>query len=208
MNRGRIIIYLALAVVLSAQGTVFSDSYGTGLEEIFFAEVPVTSSGFFKTDAKKAPGYTTVVDAQTIENLPIRSLEDLQEQLLPGQIVANHQSYGPDLGVRGVYDLAKDLYLINGQSVNHRMSFGWAMESRVPLLGDVNRVEVINGPGGIVNGSGAISGMTNIITKNGTENPGFFTKAEYGFTERLKKGEAGYGKSYGEGKDFFLYAGA
>ncbi len=49
--------------------------------------------------------------------------------------------------------------------MNHESRDGAMAEISLGLLGDVKRVEVLRGPGGLVYGSGAIAGVINVVTE-------------------------------------------
>jgi outer membrane receptor protein involved in Fe transport len=158
---------------------------------------------------KKAPGYSTVIDLNKIENSPERTLEQLLEFYAPGIHTARHERHGALIGTRGVLidNNAKTLVMLDGQALNQRSHFGYTAPLQLPLMGDWKAVEIINGPGAIVHGSGAINGFINLIPKSGTEFPGLFVNTELGFVEGLEKVEAGYGIPYGDRKDLYLYGG-
>ena len=178
-------------------------------EELYFMDIPtVMSAGFFVTDRNKAPGNSTVISDKLIETSSIRTLEDVLEFYVPGASIGRHHYNGTQVGFRGVkFDGSeKTLVLWNGQDISLSSVGEWGLY-QAPLLGDVKVIEVIDGPGAIVHGSGAISGFVDIVTKNGTEYPGLNSGVEYGFQDQSKKMELSYGKSYGADKDIFVYAG-
>lgn len=181
-----------------------------GFEALLFEEIPIVySGGFFARSITQAPGNVTVIKEEQFNNMPVRNLQDAILYNVPGVSEVVHENIGPMLFVRGVgVDTnAKTLFMLDGQHLNHRQHFGYITEVTPPLLGDISQIEVVSGPGAIVHGSGAISGFVNMIPKNGTDYPGFFTSAEWGLKEDLYKMEGGYGKSYGPGRDFYIYAG-
>lgn len=179
-------------------------------EEFLFEEIPmIISTGFFATKATKAPGYSTVITAEDIDKSASRTLGEIVGDMVPGMIQNAHESYGSIVGVRGVAidNNSKTVVMHDGQDISHHSSFGYSNEFDLPLLGDIGKIEVVNGPGAIVHGSGAIGGFINMIPKNGTDNPGWFVNSEYGPVEEAYKVELGHGSNYGEGKDVFVYAG-
>ena len=205
------IVFLGCPLVIQAQtASTGSGVEEKGLEYLLFQEVPlVSSTGFFATKATQAPGYTTVITSEQIEASPVRTLVDVFDYYVPGMSVVMHENAGPTLGVRGVVvdSNAKTLFMLDGQQLNHRQHFGYTGELKSPLIGDLARLEVTNGPGGIVHGSGAISGFVNLIPKNGTDYAGTFMNVERGFVEDLTKAEIYHGFNYGANRDLFLYAG-
>src|SRR5688500_11471083 len=60
-------------------------------EELFFGAIPsILSTGFFKTEAKKAPGYVYHIGEERIKNSSARSLHELLEQYVPGVSMTYH----------------------------------------------------------------------------------------------------------------------
>lgn len=70
-------------------------------------------------------------------------------------------------GMRGVSPNrnTKFIFLVNGHKMNHESRDGAVSELDLGLLTDIERVEVIRGPAGVVYGSGAIAGVINLVTK-------------------------------------------
>lgn len=171
--------------------------------------IEVSSVGFFATPASKAPGYSYIITAEEIEKSPERSLSDIIEMKVPGMTTGGHERHGPIIGTRGIFidNNAKTMVMLDEQPINQRSHFGYTAGLLSPLLGDIRQAEVILGPGAILHGSGALNGFINLLPKNGKDNPGVFFDSEYGFAEELWKVESGYGTSYGEEKNIYLYGG-
>lgn len=177
---------------------------------LFYELDELSSVAFFPTTALQAPGYSYIITDEQIEKTPDRSLSDLISMRVPGMTTGGHERHGPLIGTRGVFidNNAKTMVMLDGQHINQRSHFGYTTGILSPLLGDLKRVEVILGPSAIVHGSGAINGFINLVPKNGENNPGLYFASEYGFADRAWKVENGYGASYGEEKNIYLYAGA
>lgn len=206
-------VFAVISLVVSTflfSGLSYAGGTEEAMEELLFTEAPIIrSAGFFAKSVTDAPGYSTVISAKQIQESPVRDLRDVTNYFAPGMSELIHEMTGPMNAVRGVGvdSNAKTLYMLDGQHLNHYQHFGYTTETAVPLLGDIAQVEIVNGPGAIVHGSGAISGYVNMVPKNGKDDAGFTASGEYGFDDELYKTEMGYGKDFSEGKNLYVYAG-
>ncbi len=95
-------------------------------------------------------------------------------RLVPGVEVARIDSDHWAVGVRGFGgEFSKSLLvLIDGRSVYSPLFAGVYWQVQDTLLEDVDRIEVIRGPGGTIWGANAVNGIINIITKNAKDTHG------------------------------------
>jgi iron complex outermembrane receptor protein len=107
-------------------------------------------------------------------------------RLAPGVEVARIDSDHWAVGIRGFGSgLSKSvLVLIDGRSVYTPLYAGvyWDVQN-VPLE-DVDRIEVIRGPGGTIWGANAVNGVINIITKSATNTQGTLLSVGAGNVDR------------------------
>ena len=96
------------------------------------------------------------------------------------------------------------LVLIDGRSVYNPDFSGvyWNMED--VLLEDVERIEVIRGPGGTLWGANAVNGVINVITKNAKDTQGAYLMAGGGSHERMLDAFR-YGGEIGEDLHYRIY---
>jgi len=177
------------------------------LEELLM--IQISSTGFFDSEQKKSPGTAHLLSHHTIEFSHAIHLADILESNVPSVYIGNTRTNGAIYGTRGILidNNAKTLVMYNGQILNQRAQYGYWAGFKQPLLGDIERIEVINGPGGVVHGSGALNGTINIVPKSGATSPGFHRTVTYGFRDQLIKGEASWGKEYGKSSNAFVYLG-
>jgi len=74
----------------------------------------------------------------------------------------------------------KLLVLVDGRSVYSPLFSGVFWESLDLMLADVERIEVISGPGGTIWGTNAVNGVINIITKNAADTQGALAQVQAG----------------------------
>ncbi len=99
----------------------------------------------------------------------------------------------------------KLLVLIDGRSVYTPLFSGVFWQMKNPVLEDVERIEVIRGPGATLWGANAVNGVINIITKDAEETQGGLVSARIGTKDR-GSGSVRYGARVGDDAYFRVYA--
>jgi iron complex outermembrane receptor protein len=96
--------------------------------------------------------------------------------------VARRDASGWAISARGFNtDLAnKLLVMIDGRTVYTPLYSGVFWEAQDYLLEDIDRIEVISGPGGTLWGANAVNGVINVITKRADETQGLHAEAGAG----------------------------
>lgn len=128
-------------------------------------------------------------------------------RLVPGVQVARIDSNKWSIGVRGFGSrLARAvLVLIDGRTVYNPLFAGTYWEIQDLLLEDIDRIEVIRGPGGTLWGANAFNGVINIITKAAAATQGALVSVGGGSEERGFVGVR-YGGRFGDAVRYRLYA--
>jgi outer membrane receptor protein involved in Fe transport len=132
---------------------------------------PKTGS-FLDLDLRKSPVSLTLITQDQVALSGARDISELLEIYVPGfQNMVNRWT-GTIWGMRGVAsDINnKFIFMINGNKLNLQSRDGALTDLALGSLGDVQRVEVLRGPSGIVYGSGAIAGVVNIVTRTTSDN--------------------------------------
>jgi iron complex outermembrane receptor protein len=128
-------------------------------------------------------------------------------RLAPGVEVARIDANKWSIGIRGFGSrLSRSvLVLIDGRSVYNTLLAGTYWEVQDAVMEDIDRIEVIRGPGGTIWGPNAVNGVINIITKRSKDTQGLLVSAGGGnFEEGFIS--ARYGGSNGKGLDYRIYA--
>ena len=99
----------------------------------------------------------------------------------------------------------KLLVLIDGRSVYTPLFAGVYWDNQDVVLQDVDRIEVIRGPGGTLWGANAVNGVINIITKSAAATRGNLVAVTAG-NEVKGSGVARHGGSLKNGVDYRVYA--
>jgi iron complex outermembrane receptor protein len=126
-------------------------------------------------EVQQVPISISTLSAKQIEEYRIWNLRDITA-VVPNLYSANPGDNRNVTGVRGVattsYDPAIATYI---DGVNQ---FG--LDTYIPQLFDVERVEVLRGPQGTLYGRNAMGGVINVITKQPTNKTEGFAQADFG----------------------------
>jgi iron complex outermembrane receptor protein len=127
-------------------------------------------------------------------------------RMVPGVQVARSASGEWAVSARGFNDqfANKLLVLIDGRTVYTPIFSGVYWDIQDMLLDNVERVEVIRGPGATMWGSNAVNGVINIITKSAAETQGAFTQGLVGSDEW--QGGLRYGGTSGDKVQYRVHA--
>lgn len=131
-------------------------------------EEQVTAVSRAEERVREAPSSVTIVPAEELRAFRYPTLAEALRGV-PGIYVSDDRSY-TSVGIRGVSELGsygnRVLVLSDGQPLNDN----WVGSSYVGYdgradLGDVDRLEVVRGPGSVVHGNSAFSGVINVVTR-------------------------------------------
>jgi len=133
----------------------------------------IESAARRKQSIEDAPAAMDVFTGDEIAAAGITSLADILRRV-PGMYVVQTNAGRFDVGLRGVAGIASNrvLVLVNGRRLmeEDRGSPSWQLIPVHP--GEVESVEVLRGPGTILYGSDAVSGVISITTKPPLDHPG------------------------------------
>lgn len=153
------------------------------LEEL--SNIEVTSVSKEPKGVRRVAAAVYVITQEDIRRSGATTLPEVL-RLAPGVNVAQIDSDHWSVGVRGFGDqFSKSvLVLIDGRNVYTPLFAGisWAVQDT--MLEDIERIEVIRGPGGTVWGANAVNGVINIITKSATNSQGTLVSVGAGNVDR------------------------
>ena len=176
--------FLCLAARADADGTNQLAKSADDLENFTLEQlvnIQVTSVSKMETDLFTAPAAIYVITQEDIRRSGLTSIPELL-RMVPGLDVARIDANHWAISARGFNDqyANKLLVLIDGRSV-YSPAFGgvyWNVQD-TPLA-DIERIEVIRGPGATLWGANAVNGVINIITKSAKDTQGGLVTVTYG----------------------------
>lgn len=172
------------------------DIKGTSLIELM--NMKITSVSKTEERLSDAPAAVHVITHDDIRRSGVTSIPEAL-RLAPGVHVTRVGSHSWAISIRGFNsDITnKLLVLIDGRSVYSPLYAGVFWDVQDTLLEDIDRIEVISGPGGILWGANAVNGVINIITRSAQDTQGGFVELGGGNQEEAFAGVR-YGGKLGE----------
>lgn len=168
---------LALAGAAAAQTE--PDSYeDLSLEEILQANV--TSVAKRPQRAEESPAAVFVIDREDIRRAGVTSLPELF-RMVPGMEVASLASGNAAVTARGFNGRFSNklLVLIDGRAIYLSTLSGVLWDQQLPPVEDIERIEVVRGPGATLWGANAVNGVINVVTKHAADTLGVLAGARY-----------------------------
>lgn len=202
-------VWLAVATVLASPGPLAeAEEPRKGLTELSLDEllnIEVTSVSKRPERFVEAPAAVYVITQEDIRRSGATSIPETL-RLAPGVQVARVNSNTWAIGIRGFTSALSRalLVLIDGRAVYSPLFAGVFWDVQDTLIEDIERIEVVRGPGGTLWGANAVNGVINIITKRARATQGGLVTGGGGTEER---GFAGfrYGGTIGSNFHYRVY---
>jgi len=193
-NRYLLVALLCLSGMVNAEEK--NEALDLSVEDLL--NVKVTSVAKKAQSLNDAPAAAFVISNEDIKRSGATNIPDAL-RLAPGLDVSKIDSNKWAVTSRGFNGRRanKLLVLIDGRSAYTRSFAGVYWENQDVMMEDVDRIEVIRGPGATLWGANAVNGVINIITKNSSKTQGFLVNAGGG-TEEQGFGSLRYGTKFGE----------
>jgi iron complex outermembrane receptor protein len=201
--RLRVICALAAAVSVSdAQAQPAASAQLPALKQLSIEElleVDVTLPLRREEPVRTAPAAISVATSEDLRRSTAVSLPDALSNMT-GLFVARFSAASWIATARGLASNAsnKMLVMIDGRTVYSPLFSGVFWEQQDAMLEDLERIEVIRGPGASLWGSNAVNGVVNVVSKSAADTQGALAMVGGGAEERLHTALR-YGGRVGEG---------
>lgn len=148
-------------------------------------DIPVTSVAKEESTVGQSAAAVFVITNEMIRRSGATCIPEAL-RMSPGLDVARVNSSSWAITCRGFNNMFanKLLVLIDGRTVYSPSFSGTYWDMQDVVLEDVERIEVIRGPGGTLWGANAVNGVINIITKNARDTQGAYVDVGGGDIER------------------------
>jgi iron complex outermembrane receptor protein len=153
-----------------------------------------------------SPAAIYVITQEDIQRSGLRSFPEIL-RLAPGVQVSRLRADEWAISIRGFTERFSDKLLvqIDGRTIYNRVQSGVFWEVQDYPLADIDRIEVVRGPGASLWGANAVHGIINIITKSAKDTQGGYFQGSGGDYESIgtvrygdKVGENGYWRAWGK----------
>ena len=160
------VVWALLGALLAAPALWAQQSEESSVLRLFFQQKElVTAASRMPEEARTAPATVEVFTAEDIQNMGARTLSDLLRTLESVYVQTNPDSR-ESVWFRGIRTRYNDkvLLLVDGTPWRDIVYENAFINEYFPLT-NVERVEVIRGPGSALYGTNAFAGVINVVTK-------------------------------------------
>lgn len=160
-------IIAGLLACISASNKLHAQYKNSEIEQL--EEIVVTATKF-KTNKKNVGKVVYTINQETLQKSQGRTLVDLLNDVPGIEINGNFSTRGQNLGyyIRGGRNRQVAI-LINGVNVNDPSSFNGDFDLRQIDMNQIERIEILKGAASTLYGSGAATGVINIILKKASK---------------------------------------
>ncbi len=180
---------LMMCLVGTANGEPFEARIGPDLTDLSLEEllsVEVTSVSKKKQKLSESAAAIFVITQDDIRRSGVTSIPEAL-RMVPGIQVSRGSKNQWNISARGFNErfTNKLLVLIDGRTIYNPLFAGVTWETQDTMLEDIERIEVIRGPGGSLWGVNAVNGVINIITKRADDTQGLLLSGVGGNEEGI-----------------------
>ncbi|NBC38031.1 TonB-dependent receptor [Novosphingobium sp. FSY-8] len=177
---------------VAADGPTAPDLRSLSLEELLAQEVTTAAKKPQRIADTAAAIY--VITQEQIAHSAARNLTDVL-RMVPGLEVSDVQGSGSAVSARGFSSryAGNILVMVDGAAIYGSSVSGIFWDQAIFPLQDIERIEVIRGPGSALWGGNSANGVINIITRQSVDTQGWRSTAQVGPLQQ--RVEAGYGRA-------------
>ncbi len=179
---------IALAIVFSFTLSTIHANKKMVSDSLSLNEIVITGTKTAR-NLNEIPASITVISSEKIASTPLHQLDDLL-RFTPGITVNRNTgmfTQRPTITIRGLSgdEQGRTLVLLNGVPINTSDEGGVNWNRINPF--DVERIEIMKGPGSSLYGNNAMGGVINIITKKPVKNQEGYAGVSYGSFNTLRQ---------------------
>ncbi len=174
-----IVFSLTMTIFLQENTALADDLQGISIEDI--GKMYITTASKKPESPFRSASAVSVVTQEEIQRSGATSVAEVL-RLVPGVSVSRIDSNKWAISVRGFNRQYSNklLVLMDGRSLYNPLVSGVFWDIQDTVLADIDRIEVVRGPGASLWGANAVNGVINIITKKTQTTQGHHISALYG----------------------------
>ncbi len=205
MAYSKTIFLFLLGLVLASVPTQAAETDILELDLSSLMQIKITSAGRKTQNLSDVPAAVYVIRQEDLHSSGVTSIPEAL-RMVPGLQVARISSNKWAISSRGFNGTFSNKLLvqIDGRSVYSPSYSGVYWDVQNVMLEDVDRIEIIRGPGATLWGANAVNGIINIITKQSSDTQGVLLSLGAGDHEQgiaslrygTQLGENSYGRLY------------
>ena len=199
----RLIMIAMLLGAPNARADSADDLASMSLEQL--GDVVITSVSRQEERLSNAAAAIYIISSSDLVRSGARTLPEAL-RLAPNLQVARTNARDYAITARGFNSVLENklLVLIDGRSIYSPLDSGVFWDAQDVVMADVERIEVISGPGATIYGANAVNGVINIITKSSKDTQGGRLSAVGGAADRA--GAIRYGGALPNNGHYRVYA--
>lgn len=186
-----VVILLGATLLTASAGHTAAQEVATDVDSYLdlpladLLNIEITSVAKKRQSLTDAASAIYVISAEDIRRSAATSVPELL-RMVPGLHVAQINQHQWSVSARGFAGLWSNKLLViqDGRSIYTPFFGGVYWDAQDILLDNIERIEVIRGPGGTLWGANAVNGVINIITKRAADTQGNMVLGRYGSEER------------------------
>ncbi len=182
----------------------FADSEKKSDQSVFNFEIYSLSKK--KENAFDAASATYILSSEDIRRSGVTSIPEAL-RLVPGVQVSRIDGNKWTISIRGFSNQYSNklLVLMDGRTIYTPLFSGVLWDIHDYVIEDIEKIEVVRGPGGTIWGANAVNGIINIITKSATQTQGGYVSQVVG-NKDTSITEVRYGGQTASRDHYRLYA--
>lgn len=183
------VFFLLIIILMAWPNNIWAKGINPSLLKLDLKElleIEITSASKYPQKVSQIPAAVYVLTSEDIQQSFSNFLPELLRDV-PGVFVGRITSNDWAISIRGFNDRFSNklLVLMDGRTLYSPIYSGVFWERQDLILDDIERIEIIRGPGGSIWGANAVNGIINIITKNAWNTQGPLLKASIGTEESI-----------------------
>jgi len=185
-----LLIFITIAIFAQEKEI---DLYSLSLEELINTKVSISTKT--EVNLRENPGIVTIITKEDIWRSGSRDIIELFHLFVPGFDFGVDVEGVVGMGIRGIWSHeGKYLFMVNGFAMNDGM-FACVPFGNHFTLDNVEKIEIIRGPGSAVYGGYAGLGVVNIITRNNPEQGGKITYTSTHTGKQFSQNQLSFGQT-------------